>query len=241
MAKFAPLALVPLYVVGERGLVDRWKERPRWPAAWPVVVAGVAFAVATAVLLAHPAIDPGLATFWERTVESQLDRESPFSVWGQVTGSEAVQRVVLVVGAGIALVVAFTPRRRTLAQSAALAAGILIATPACRRPLVLSVLALVDGACGRRARRRAIEHLGSTSGLITRRSWVQIPPPIRLPLRRTAQVSQRYALCMEGSIYLTQGTISCRVLPRCFVLPFFKRFTGLLFGLFSGFGREQLA
>ena len=41
MTKFAPLALVPLYVVGERGLVDRMEGwRPRWAALRPVVLAG---------------------------------------------------------------------------------------------------------------------------------------------------------------------------------------------------------
>ena len=88
MTKFAPLALVPLYVVGERGLAGS-------AGGVAAAVGGAAAGgrsrawrslVAAAVLLAHPAIDPGLATFWERTAESQLDRESPFSVWGQVDG-----------------------------------------------------------------------------------------------------------------------------------------------------------
>ncbi len=96
MAKFAPLALVPLYVVGERGLLDRMEGwRPRWAALRPVIIATVAFAVAAAILLAHPAIDPGLATFWERTAESQLNRESPFSVWGQAEGVDWLQTAVL--------------------------------------------------------------------------------------------------------------------------------------------------
>ena len=86
-----------------------------------------AFAAATVVLLAVPAIDPGLATFWERTVSSQLDRTSPFSIWGQVDGVEWVQKLVLVVGAGLALALAFVPRRRSIAQVAALAAAVLIA------------------------------------------------------------------------------------------------------------------
>jgi hypothetical protein len=129
MAKFAPLAVVPLYLVGERGLADRldgW--RPRWSALKPAVVAAVAFAIASAVLLAHPAIDPGLATFWERTAESQLDRESPFSVWGQVDGIGWLQAIVLAGAAALAVVVAFVPRRRPLGQVAALAAAVLIAS-----------------------------------------------------------------------------------------------------------------
>ena len=129
MAKFAPLALVPLYVVGERGLLDRLEGwRPRWVALRPVVIAGVAFVVSGAVFLAHPAIDPGLATFWERTAESQLDRESPFSVWGQVEGLGWLQALVLAGVAGLAVLVAFVPRRRELGRVAALAAAVLIAS-----------------------------------------------------------------------------------------------------------------
>ena len=50
------------------------KYRPGYP---PAVVE---------LLLAHPAIDPGLATFWDRTVRSQIERESPFSIWGLEDG-----------------------------------------------------------------------------------------------------------------------------------------------------------
>ena len=81
-----------------------------------------------ALLLAHPAIDPGLATFYERTVESQLDRDSPFSIWGQVDGVDAVQRFVLIGAAILAIVVAFKPGQRTTAQVAALAAAVVIAS-----------------------------------------------------------------------------------------------------------------
>ena len=38
----------------------------------------VAFVGVTALMLAHPAIDPGLSDFYDRTIENQLDRESPF-------------------------------------------------------------------------------------------------------------------------------------------------------------------
>ena len=84
LAKFAPLVLAPLYAAGDRGLAERRATRSR--------VASLVFALAflggrrPRLMLAHPAIDPGLATFWERTVESQLDRSSPFSIWGQVAG-----------------------------------------------------------------------------------------------------------------------------------------------------------
>jgi len=90
------------------------------------VSAAAAFTIA--LLLAHPAIDPGLATFYERTVESQLVRDSPFSIWGQVDGVDAIQRFVLILAGMLAIVVAFKPGRRTTAQVAALAAAVVIAS-----------------------------------------------------------------------------------------------------------------
>ncbi|MEJ7875634.1 MAG: glycosyltransferase 87 family protein, partial [Solirubrobacterales bacterium] len=71
MVKFAPLALVPLYATGKRGLAGRFEGRR--PIV-PTLAAGAAALFAIALMLAHPAIDPGLATFYERTIESQLDR-----------------------------------------------------------------------------------------------------------------------------------------------------------------------
>ncbi len=127
MVKFAPLALVPLYAVGRRGLSERldgWRPGP----LRPVAIAGAATAFTIALLLIHPAVEPGLATFYERTVESQLDRESPFSIWGQVDGLDTVQSLVLAAAATLAIVVAFIPGRRTTAQFAALAAAVLIAS-----------------------------------------------------------------------------------------------------------------
>jgi hypothetical protein len=127
MVKFAPLALAPLFVTGGRGL----RERLRSPEGVRVyagpALAALAFAAVTLALLLVPASEPGLATFWERTVENQLDRESPFSVWGQLDWPDWPQRLVLAAGALLALALAFVPARRTLAQAASLAAAVLIA------------------------------------------------------------------------------------------------------------------
>ena len=38
-----------------------------------------------------PAIDPGLHTFYDRTIAYQADRDSPFSIWGQVPGLEPLR------------------------------------------------------------------------------------------------------------------------------------------------------
>jgi hypothetical protein len=120
MTKFAPLALAPLFAAGDRGLAGR-------PSVRPALLFGGAFAAAVALMLAHPAIDPGLATFWDRTLGSQLDRSSPFSVWGQEAGLDWLQTSLWVGVAALATLVAFIPRRRTLVQVAALGAAVLIA------------------------------------------------------------------------------------------------------------------
>jgi hypothetical protein len=126
LAKFAPLVLVPLFATGERGLLDRGSlpacSRLRGPAYF-----SIAFAVAAVLLLALPGVDPGLGSFYERTVQSQLDRESPFSVWGQAGSLEWLQTMAKALAIGLAVIVAFIPRRRSVPRIAALAAAILIA------------------------------------------------------------------------------------------------------------------
>jgi hypothetical protein len=121
MTKFAPLALAPLFAAGERGLL----ARPAWRPAFAFTAA---FTAAVALMLAHPAIDPGLATFWDRTLGSQLDRASPFSVWGQGPALDWLQAVVWFGVAALAILVAFVPRERSLAQVAALTVAVLIAS-----------------------------------------------------------------------------------------------------------------
>jgi hypothetical protein len=119
MTKFAPFALAPLFVTGRAGL-----GRPR---SWgPVVAAVAALLGVSALMLIEPAADPGLGTFWHRTVASQIDRTSPFSVWGQADLGPA-QLVVQCLAALLAAVVAFVPRRRSVPQIAALAAAVTIA------------------------------------------------------------------------------------------------------------------
>ena len=103
-------------------------------------------------MLALPAIDPGLASFYDRTVKSQVDRTSPFSIWGQDHSLEWLQTVVKAFAVGLALLVAFVPRRRTLPQIAALARRRPDRRRADRRALVLSLHPLVlrlgdHGAC----------------------------------------------------------------------------------------------
>ena len=125
MTKFAPLALAPLYAAGTNGLAGLFTRGWRGVLRPTFVFAATFLALAT-ILLANPAIDPGLATFFDRTVVSQVDRTSPFSVWGQVEDIQWLQTAVFAAVAVLAVLVAFVPRRRSLAQIAALSAAVLI-------------------------------------------------------------------------------------------------------------------
>jgi hypothetical protein len=92
-----------------------------------VALFAVAFAVVLGLMLILPALDPGLGTFYDRTIKSQIDRTSPFSIWGQDHSLEWLQTAFKVFAVGLAVLVAFVPRRRSLAQIAALAAAVIIA------------------------------------------------------------------------------------------------------------------
>jgi hypothetical protein len=128
LAKFAPLALVPLFATGQRGLLDRADPTPvSLSRLRALSYFSIAFIGGVALLLALPAIDPGLASFYDRTVKSQIDRDSPFSIWGQAPSLEWLQTVFKALAVGLAVLMAFIPRRRSLPQIAALSAAVLIA------------------------------------------------------------------------------------------------------------------
>lgn len=73
-----------------------------------------------------PAIDPGLKTFYDRTIASQAGRDSPFSIWGQAPSLEPIRIGLLVLLGGLSLAFAFVPRDKSLIQVAALSAALLI-------------------------------------------------------------------------------------------------------------------
>jgi Glycosyltransferase family 87 len=117
-AKFAPLALAPLFATGHGG-----RRAPAW------TFFGVAFVVVAAALtLPFIPRDGGLHTFWGQTIGFQLSRQSPFSIWGQNPGLDPLLTIVKICAAGFAVALAFVPRRRTAVQVAALGAAVLIAT-----------------------------------------------------------------------------------------------------------------
>jgi Glycosyltransferase family 87 len=137
-AKFTPIVLVPLFATGSEGLAGRLKLRAdegglRFRDLLPqrtllrLAYFGTVLVSILALLYVYPAIDPGLATTWERTIETQLDRESPFSIWGQVTSLQPLQTLLTQVVVVFAAALALYPRRRSLLQAAALAAAVMIA------------------------------------------------------------------------------------------------------------------
>jgi hypothetical protein len=90
------------------------------------VAFAVAFGLTTAVLMLWPALNPGLHTFWNRTIAYQADRESPFSIWGQVPSLEPLRIAILAAVGALSVSFAFWPRQKKLTQVAALGAALLI-------------------------------------------------------------------------------------------------------------------
>ncbi|MBA3246006.1 MAG: hypothetical protein H0T61_12640 [Actinobacteria bacterium] len=134
--KFAALLLAPLWLAYPNAL--RWPRRfgrprldrgaLRWAAGF--VAATVA---AFSILLLEPDPLHAARVFGERTFGFQLDRESPFSLWGWgqydakgIPDLHLVQQALEVLLVAGALALAFVPRRRSPLQLAALTAAVLI-------------------------------------------------------------------------------------------------------------------
>lgn len=138
-AKFAPAVLAPMYL-SYRPHFDplpdqegpsstagvRARPRAQDTRGRQTLLFVLGFLLVSAVVLAWPAIDPGLKTFYDRTIASQAGRSSPFSIWGQAPSLEPI-RIALLALTGIASIAfAFVPRRKSLVQLAALSAALLI-------------------------------------------------------------------------------------------------------------------
>jgi len=111
MTKFAPLALAPLLAT-----------QPRRGAMRFALGFGAALAACLGIVLLYG----GLDTFADRSIGYQLSRGSPFSVWG-LYGWDAGRTAVNVAAVGLALAVAFVPRRRDLVGLCALGTAVLVA------------------------------------------------------------------------------------------------------------------
>jgi hypothetical protein len=131
LTKFAPIVLVPMLATF-RGWRGDGGGRPArgghlLPATGPAGVRFVlAFIATVTLLMLWPAIDPGLHTFYDRTIAYQAGRNSPFSIWGQVPSLEPLRIAILIAVGLMALAFAFRPRQKTLTQVAALSAALLI-------------------------------------------------------------------------------------------------------------------
>lgn len=112
-AKFAPAVLAPMYLTYDRKLRSAL-----------LFVLGIA-AVTVAVLI-WPAIDPGLKTFYDRTIASQAGRSSPFSIWGQAPSLEPIRIGLLALTAIASIAFAFIPKRKNPIQLAALSTALLL-------------------------------------------------------------------------------------------------------------------
>jgi len=112
-AKFAPLALAPLFATA--GGMRR--------AGWFTL----ALAAVLVAVVAPFVPDGGLREVYDRSVGYQASRPSPFSVWGQHDSLDWLQTVVQAGAVLLALAVALVPRRRTPVQVAALAGAVLVA------------------------------------------------------------------------------------------------------------------
>jgi hypothetical protein len=124
--KFAALIVAPLW------LTYRSRLRPSQLLGF-----GGAFLVATAlafsILLLEPSLTGAAHRFWDRTIGFQLDRDSPFSIWGwgqyhaagipDLASLQTVVQLCVIVLAGIAAAV---PRDKHPLELAALTAALLL-------------------------------------------------------------------------------------------------------------------
>jgi hypothetical protein len=127
--KFVATPLAPMYLTyrPRPSSAEGVRARPRAQDTLrrPTVLFTLGFLLVSAVVLFWPAIDPGLKTFYDRTIASQAGRDSPFSIWGQ-TSLEPIRIALLVLLGALSLAFAFVPREKSLAQLAALSAALLI-------------------------------------------------------------------------------------------------------------------
>ena len=121
MTKFAPLALGPLFAT-YGATAGRSVRR----YARVIIPFTIAFALTVLVVCFQALQDPRLSTFWHRTIAEQGGRDSPFSIWGQAHSLGWLQTVVKIAVVGLAVLVAFRPRRRDHVTVAALGAAVMI-------------------------------------------------------------------------------------------------------------------
>jgi hypothetical protein len=129
-AKFVAAPLAPMYLTFNPGLSSaagvRVRPRTQDTRRRPAALFLIAFLVITVLALLWPILDPGLKTFYDRTIATQAGRDSPFSIWGQAPSLEPIRIALLAITAAASLAFAFVPRHKSLPQLAALSAALLI-------------------------------------------------------------------------------------------------------------------
>jgi hypothetical protein len=129
LTKFAPLALAPLFLRGAG------------PPPTRRLLAGyvIGFVLAFAAAMAPVVLTGDLGAFWRDTIQYQIGRPAPFSIWGiwggsftNASNSLSVEQH-LAEGAMLAMAVGvmFVPRRRGIVEVAALGAAVMIAFELC--------------------------------------------------------------------------------------------------------------
>jgi hypothetical protein len=118
--KFAPLALGPLFMRGESD----------WPRRRSIIWYMGAYALTTVLIFLPIVLDHNLKAFWDDSIKYQANRPAPFSIWGLwgIGGTLNPERhIVQGLAIGLALIVPFFPRKRTIVEVAALGAAVIIA------------------------------------------------------------------------------------------------------------------
>ena len=115
-AKFAPLAIAPLLATGAG------EQRGRSWLGFAAAFAAVCLAVTVPFIP-----DGGLRELYDTTIGFQLGRGSPFSLWALHPSLDWLQSALKMGAIGLAVVLAFVPRRRDARQVVALAAAVMIA------------------------------------------------------------------------------------------------------------------
>jgi hypothetical protein len=90
-------------------------------------VSAIAFAITAAIVMLPVLTEHNLHAFWHDSIRYQAARGSPFSIWRLWGGLDFEQHLVQGAAAGLALIVAFVPRRRDVVVVAALGATVIIA------------------------------------------------------------------------------------------------------------------
>jgi len=120
LTKFAPLALAPVFATaGPAGAAPARRVRG-------VALFALGFALTAAIAMLPVLVGDEWSNFYDRTIEFQRSRGSPFSVWG-FYGWDTAQTLVQASAVAFAVVAAFIPRRRDLIGLAALAGAVVIA------------------------------------------------------------------------------------------------------------------